>query len=130
MKMTLMYLLVVGSSLLSATAANAITHPPAQIVSNVSTMEPAQTGYYSGTDAPLPPTEFDYIFQVRLGSEVYDVRYESAIDFFPGALMNGASFEARLKHGRLYLEIPTGELEASIIGKHQAKADTLAQLAR
>jgi hypothetical protein len=65
-----------------------------------------------------------------VGAKVYDIKYETALDYFPTTLVSGASVDARLDHGRMYLETPTGELEASIIGKQQAKFDTLAQLAR
>jgi len=44
--------------------------------------------------------------------------------------VTGRSVDARLDHGRMYLETPTGELKASVIGQHQAKSDTLAQSAR
>jgi hypothetical protein len=65
-----------------------------------------------------------------VGARVYEVRYETALDYFPTALVSETSVDARLDHGRMYLETPTGELKASIIGQHQEKSDTLAQSAR
>jgi hypothetical protein len=64
------------------------------------------------------------------GHEVYDVKYETVLDYLSTALVKGASVDARLHHGRMYLETPTAELEGSIIGKHQANSDTLAHLPR
>jgi len=129
MKKTLLYFLFAGLALLSAASADAATNQVAQVLS-VSKSGPEQTPYYSGTDAPLLPTEWVYALEVRVGARVYDVKYETALDYFPTALVSGASVDARLDHGRMYLETPTGELEASIIGKHQANSDTLAHLAR
>jgi len=128
MKKTLLYLLFAGSALLSAVSANAVTNQPAQVLS-VSKSVPEQMSFYSGTDAPLVPTEWVYKMQVRVGAKVYEVRYETA-DYFPTALVSEASVDARLDHGRMYLETPTGELKASIIGHHQEKSDTFAQSAR
>jgi hypothetical protein len=129
MKKTLLYLLFAGPALLSAVSVHAATNEAAQVLS-VSKSDPVQTPYYSGTDAPLLLTEWVYALQVRVGAKVYDIKYETALDYFPTTLVSGASVDARLDHGRMYLETPTGELEASIIGKQQAKSDTLAQLAR
>jgi hypothetical protein len=67
---------------------------------------------------------------VRVGAKVYEVKYETAFDYFPAALVSEGRVDARLDHGRMYLGTPTGELKASIIGQHQAKFDTLAQSAR
>src|SRR4029077_13379982 len=129
MKKTLLYFLLAGPALLSAVSANAVTNQPAQVLS-VSKSVPEQTSFYSGTDAPLVPTEWVYKMQVRVGAKVYEVRYETALDYFPTALVSETSVAARLDHGRMYLETPTGELKASIIGQHQEKSDTLAQSAR
>jgi hypothetical protein len=129
MKKTLLYLLLAGPALLSAVSANAVTNQTAQVLS-VTKSGPEQMCCSSATDAPLLPTEWVYALQVRVGAKVYDVKYETALDCFPTALVSGASVDARLDHGRMYLETPTGELEASIIGKHQANSDTLAHLAR
>jgi hypothetical protein len=129
MKKTLLYLLLAGPALLSAVSANAVTNQTAQVLS-VTKSGPEQMCCSSATDAPLLPTEWVYALQVRVGAKVYDVKYETALDYFPTALVSGASVDARLDHGRMYLETPTGELEASIIGKHQANSDTLAHLAR
>jgi hypothetical protein len=71
-----------------------------------------------------------YTLQVRLGAKVYEVKYETALDYFPTALWSEAGVDARLDHGRMYLETPTGELKASVIGQHQAKSETLAQSTR
>ena len=129
MKKTLLYLLLAGPALLSAVSANAVTNQTAQVL-GVTKSGPEQMCCSSATDAPLLPTEWVYALQVRVGAKVYDVKYETALDYFPTALVSGASVDARLDHGRMYLETPTGELEASIIGKHQANSDTLAHLAR
>ena len=61
---------------------------------------------------------------------MYEVKYETTLDYLPTALVGEASVNARLDNGRMYLETPTGELEASVIGQHEAKSDTLAQSAR
>jgi hypothetical protein len=129
MKKILLYLLLAGPALLSAVSANAVTNQPAQVLS-VTKSVPEQMSYYSGTDAPLVPTEWVYTLQVRVGAKVYEVKYETALDYFPTALVSEASVDARLDHGRMYLETPAGELKASVIGQHQAKSDTLAQSAR
>ena len=129
MKKTLLYLLLAGPALLSVVSANAVTNQTAQVL-GVTKSGPEQMCCSSATDAPLLPTEWVYALQVRVGAKVYDVKYETALDYFPTALVSGASVDARLDHGRMYLETPTGELEASIIGKHQANSDTLAHLAR
>ena len=129
MKKTLLYLLLAGPALLSAVSANAVTNQPAQVLS-VSKSVPEQTSFYSGTDAPLVPTEWVYTLQVRVGAKVYEVKYETALDYFPTALVSEASVDARLDHGRMYLETPAGELKPSVIGQHRAKSDTLAQSAR
>ena len=129
MKKTLLCLLLAGPALLSAVLANAVTNQPAQVLS-VSKSVPDQTSFYSGTDAPLVPTEWVYTLQVRVGAKVYDVKYETALDYFPTALLSEAGVDARLDHGRMYLETPTGELKASVIGQHRAKSETLAQSTR
>jgi len=129
MKKTLLYLLLAVPAPLSAVSANAVTNQTAQVLS-VTKSGPEQMCCSSATDAPLLPTEWVYALQVRVGAKVYDVKYETALDYFPTALVSGASVDARLDHGRMYLETPTGVLEASIIGKHQANSDTLAHLAR
>ncbi len=129
MKKTLLYLLFAGPALVSAVSANAVTNQPAQVLS-VSKSVPEQMSFCSGTDAPLVPTEWVYKMQVRVGAKVYEVRYETAFDYFPTALVSEASVDARLDHGRMYLETPAGELKASVVGHHQEKSDTLAQSAR
>lgn len=129
MKKTLLYLLLAGPALLSAVSANAVTNQPAQVLS-VSKSVPEQMSFYSGTDVPLVPTEWVYKMQVRVGAKVYEVTYETALDYFPTALVSETSVDARLDYGRMYLETPTGELKASIIGQHQEKSDMLAQSAR
>ena len=129
MKKILLYLLFAGPALLSAVSANAVTNQPAQVLSVTKSVQ-EQMSYYSGTDAPLVPTEWVYTLQVRVGAKVYEVKYETALDYFPTALVSEASVDARLDHGRMYLETPAGELKTSVIGQHQAKSDTLAQWAR
>jgi hypothetical protein len=129
MKKTLLYLLLAGSALLSAVSANAVTNQPAQVLS-VSKSVPEQTSFYSGTDAPLVPTEWVYTLQVRVGAKVYEVKYETALDYFPTTLVTHGRLDARIDHGRMYLETQTGELKASVIGQHQATSDMLAQSAR
>lgn len=115
---------------ISAVSANAVTrNQPAQVLS-VTKTRPEQACCSTGTDAPLVPTEWVYTLQVRVGTKVYEVKYDTAFDYFPTTLVSGDSVDARLDHGRMYLETPTGELEASVIGEHQAKSDTLAQVAR
>jgi len=128
-KKTLLYLLFAGPALLSAVSAHAVTNQAAQVLS-VTKSAPEQISYYSGTDAPLVPTEWVYTLQVRVGAKVYEVKYETALDYFPTALASEASVDARLDHGRMYLETPAGELKASVVGEHQAKSDTLAQSAQ
>src|SRR6266446_4057188 len=125
MKKTLLYLLLAGPALLSAVSANAVTNQTAQVLS-VTKSGPEQMCCSSATDAPLLPTEWVYTLQVRVGAKVYDVQYETAVDYFPAALLSEAGVDARLDHGRMYLETPTGELKASVIGQHKAKTDTLA----
>jgi len=65
-----------------------------------------------------------------VGTKVYDVKYETALGYFPTTLVSEASIDARLEHGRMYLETPAGELKASVIGQHEAKSHTLAQSTR
>jgi len=129
MKKTIAHFIFAGLALSSAVSAHAVTNQPAEVLS-VSKSEPAQTSYNSDTDAPLVPTEWVYTLQVRVGAKVYDVRYETALDYFPTALLSEAGLDARLDHGRMYLKTPTGELKASVIGQHQARTDTLAQSTR
>jgi hypothetical protein len=129
MKKTLLYLLLAGPALLSAVSANALTNQTAQVLS-ISKSDPEQMSFYSGTDAPLVPTEWVYTLKVRVGAKVYEVKYETALDYFPTALVSEAKVDARLDHGHMYLETPAGELNASVIGQHQAKSDMLAQSAR
>ena len=129
MKKTFAYLIFAGLALSTAVSAHAVTNQPAEVLS-VSKSGPEQTSYNSGTDAPLVPTEWVYTLQVRVGAKVYDVKYETALDYFPTALVTGRSLDARLDHGRMYLETPTGELKASVIGQHRAKSETLAQSTR
>ncbi len=130
MKKNLLYLLFAGLALSSAVSAHAATNQAAQVLS-VSKSGPEQMmPYYSGTDAPLLPTEWVYTLQVRVGAKVYEVKYETARDYFPTTLVSEASVNARLDHGRMYLETPAGELKASVIGQHEVKSDTLAQSAR
>jgi hypothetical protein len=129
MKKTLLYLLLAGPALLSAVSANAVTNQTAQVLS-VTKSGPEQMCCSSATDAPLVPSQWVYTLQVRVGAKVYEVKYETALDYFPTVLVTGRSVDARLDHGRMYLETPTGELKASVIGQHQAKSDTLAQSAR
>lgn len=129
MKKTLLYLLLAGPALLTAVSANAITNQTAQVLS-VTKSAPEQMCCSSATDAPLAPNESVYTLQVQVGAKVYEVKYESALDTFPTTLVSGGSVDARLDHGRIYLETPTGEVKASVIGQHQAKSDTLAQSVR
>jgi len=129
MRKTLLYLLLAGPALLSTVSANAVTNQTAQVLS-VTKSAPEQMCCYSATDAPLAPNESVYTLQVRVGAKVYEVKYQTALDDFPTALVSEGSVDARLDHGRMYLETPTGELKASVIGQHQAKSDTLAQSAR
>src|SRR5713101_5603421 len=129
MKKTLLYLLLAGPALLSAVSANAVTNQTAQVL-GVTKSGPEQMCCSSATDAPLLPTEWVYTLQVRVGAKVYEVKYETALDYFPTALLSEAGIDARLDHGRMYLETPTGELKASVIGQHQARTDTLAQSPR
>jgi hypothetical protein len=129
MKKNLLSLLFAGLALSSAVSAHAATNQAAEVLS-VSKSEPEQMSYNSPTDAPLQQAEWVYTLQVRVGAKVYDVKYETALDYFPTTLVSEASVDARLDHGRMYLETPAGELKASVIGQHQAKSDTLAQSAR
>ena len=129
MKKTLLSLLFAGLALSSAVSAHAATNQAAEVIS-VSKSGPEQMPYYSGTDTPLVPTEWVYTLQVRVGAKVYEVKYETTLDYLPTALVGEASVNARLDNGRMYLETPTGELKASVIGQHEAKSDTLAQSAR
>ena len=129
MKKALLYLLLAGPALLSAVSANAITNQAAQVLS-VTKSAPEQMCCSSATDAQLAPNESVYTLQVRVGAKVYEVKYRTALDDFPTALVSGDSVDARLDHGRMYLETPTGEVNASVIGQHQAKSDTLAQSVR
>jgi hypothetical protein len=128
MKKTLAHLIFAGLAL-STAVSHAVTNQPAEVLS-VSKSGPEQTSYNSDTDAPLVPTEWVYTLQVRVGAKVYDVQYETAVDYFPAALLSEAGVDARLDHGRMYLETSTGELKASVIGQHKAKTDTLAQSTR
>jgi hypothetical protein len=129
MKKTFAYLIFAGLALSTAVSAHAVTNQPAEVLS-VSKSGPEQTSYNSGTDSPLLPSEWVYTLQVRVGAKVYDVKYETALDYFPTALLSEAGIDTRLDHGRMYLETPTGELKASVIGQHQARTDTLAQSTR
>jgi hypothetical protein len=129
MKKNLLSLLFAGLALSSAVSAHAATNQAAEVIS-VSKSRPEQMPYYSETDAPLVPAEWVYTLQVRVGAKVYEVKYETAFDYFPTTLASEASVDARLDHGRMYLETPAGELKASVIGQHEAKSDILAQSAR
>jgi hypothetical protein len=129
MKKTLVYLIFAGLALSSAVSANAATNQAAEVLS-VTKSGPEEMPYSSSTDAPLQPTEWVYTLQVRVGAKVYDVKYETALDYFPTTLVSESSVDARLNHGRMYLETPAGELKASVIGQHEAKSDTLAQSGR
>ena len=122
MKKTLAHLIFAGLAL-STAVSHAVTNQPAEVLS-VSKSGPEQTSYNSDTDAPLVPTEWVYTLQVRVGAKVYEVKYETALDYFPTALVTGRSVDARLDHGRMYLETPTGELKASVIGQHPAKPES------
>ncbi len=57
-------------------------------------------------------------------------KYETAFDYFPTALVTQGRVDARIDHGRMYLETQTVALKASVIGQHQATSDMLAQSAR
>ena len=97
MKKTLLYLLFAGPALVCAVSANAVTNQPAQVLS-VSKSEPEQMSFYSGTDAPLVPTEWVYTLQVRVGAKVYEVKYETALDYFSTALVTHGRLDARIDH--------------------------------
>jgi len=129
MKKTLLYLLLAGPALLSAVSANAVTNQTAQVLSATKS-GPEQMCCSSATDAALVPNEWVYTLQVRVGAKVYEVKYETAFDYFPTALVTQGRVDARIDHGRMYLETQTGELKASVIGQHQATSDMLAQSAR
>ena len=129
MKKTLLYLLLAGPALLSAVSANAVTNQTAQVLS-VTKSGPEQMCCSSATDAPLVPNEWVYTLQVRVGAKVYEVKYETALDYFPTALVTHGRLDARIEHGRMYLETQTVELKASVIGKHQTTSDMLAQSSR
>src|ERR1700737_3601848 len=120
MKKTLLSLLFAGLALSSVVSAHAATNQAAEVIS-VSKSGPGKGPYSSDPDAPLVPTEWVITLQVRVGAKVYEVRYETALDYLPTALMSEASVDARLDHGRMYLETPTGELKATVIGQNQAK---------
>jgi len=94
-----LYLLLAGRALLSAVSANAVTNQPAQML-GVSKSVPEQSSFYSGTDAPLVPTEWVYRLQVRVGAKVYEVKYETAFDYSPTDLVTQGRLDARIDHGR------------------------------
>lgn len=129
MKKTFAYLLFAGLALATAVSAHAETNQTAEVLS-VSKSGPEQTSQDSGTDAPLAASEWVYTLQVRVGAKVYDVKYETSLDYFPTAILSEGSVDARLEHGRMYLETPSGELKASVIRQHNAKLDAVAQSAR
>ena len=129
MKKAVLNLLFIGLALSSAVSAHAVTNEPAEVLS-VSKSGLQQTSYNSGTDAPLMPSASVYTLRVRVGERVYDVKYETELDYFPTTLVSEASVNARLEHGRMYLQTPSGELKASVIGQHEASTDTVAQSTR
>jgi len=129
MKETLLYLLLAGPTLLSAVSANAVTNQTAQVLSATKS-GPEQMCCSSATDAALVPNEWVYTLQVRVGAKGYEVKYETAFDYFPTALVTQGRVDARIDHGRMYLETQTVALKASVIGQHQATSDMLAQSAR
>ena len=127
MKNILLYLLFATGILMTVAPAHAITTRPGEVLKVVK-LQPQPLYCYDGTDTSLQSNEYDYNLKVLLGAKVYDVQYETAFDFLPSNLVDGANIEARIGHHQLYLETPDGELATVILHKHTLKTASEAKL--
>jgi hypothetical protein len=58
------------------------------------------------TDAPAPPTEYDYDVSIRLNCSIYVGRYLSGIDYLPDVFSPNQSVEVSLQKHFMYVKIP------------------------
>jgi hypothetical protein len=126
MKNILLYSLFAAGTLMTVVPAHAASTQPGEVVSVVKS-QPQTMCCYSSTDTPLESSVNDYNLQVRVGAKVYDVEYDTALDYFPSNLVDGANVDVRLDHQRMYLQTSGGEPEAVVLDKLNSKAATEAK---
>lgn len=95
------------------------------IVVSAQKYEPDRPRYGKRTDAPPRATEYDYDVAIRLNCSVYVARYESAIDYLPGAFTRDESVEVSLEKHLMFVRVPgTRELRLGIVRRYAVSGDS------
>jgi hypothetical protein len=123
--MTKLFTLILCAAAIAsfAASANAAVGMTGEIVS-VSKSQPAPICCSTGTDAPLQARVWDYNLQVRVGPEIYNVKYDTALNYFPSNLVSGANVGVRIVGHDVYLATPSGDLKAGIVSRHTDRSET------
>jgi hypothetical protein len=121
MKNILLYSLFAAAILMTVTPAQALTSMRHEKVLSVVESHPQPLCCSDGTDAPLQFGVNDYNLKVRVGAKVYDLEYQTALDYFPSSVVDGARVSVRLTRHQMFLQTSGGELPTIILHRHNVK---------
>jgi hypothetical protein len=77
------------------------------------------------TDAPAPPTEYDYDVAIRVNCSVYVGRYLSGIDYLPDLFSPNQSVEVSLDKHYLYVRNPgSRDIKMGIVRNYAESGDS------
>ena len=120
MKSILLYTFF-AAILMTVVPAHAVSTQTGEVLSVVKS-QPQPLCCYDGTDTPLQSSVNDYNLKVQVGAKVYDLEYQTALDYFPSNVVDGADVPVRLTRHQMFLQTSGGELPAIILHSHNVKA--------
>jgi hypothetical protein len=128
MKNILLGSLFAAAILMTVSPAQALTNMRHGKVLSVVESQPQPLCCYDGTDAPLQLSMNDYNLKVRLGAKVYDLEYQTALNYFPSSVVDGARVSVRLTSHQMLLQTSGGELPTIILHRHNVKTGVEAKV--
>ena len=121
MKNILLYSLFAVAILTTVTPAQALTNMRHGKVLSVGESHPQPLCCYNSTDVPLQFGVNDYNVKVQVGTKVYDLKYQTALDYFPSSVVDGARVSVRLTRRQMFLQTSGGELPTIILHRHNVR---------
>ena len=122
MKNILLYSFFAAITLMTVVPAHAVATQTGEVLSVVKTQPQPLCCYDGADDAPLQFSVNDYNLKVQVGAKVYDLEYQTALDYFPSSVVDGADVPVRLTRHQMFLQTSGGELPTIILHSHNVKA--------
>jgi hypothetical protein len=118
MKTNFILLVLVSGLLLGTMHAATKTVDQTATVVSVDSHEPQYNSNYAGTnpsDFPLQSELYHYDIAARVGSTIYRISYDSALDYLPSVFANNHPIQVNLRKHVMYVTLPDeGEVRLPI----------------